>query len=159
VAAPRWPSDSFQRDVPIELPPGPPVLQAPGGRGVWARPEICQRLAEQTRELFARTPGVVDIDWYVESAQPQQVLVIDKEGAREPAARRRGMRRESLICAVPPCLVTIQCTRQLHLPRKLHGAHRARGRQPPRDLRSALIHFKSHRLKSCRLKSCTARCR
>jgi hypothetical protein len=40
-----------------------------------------QRVAEATRAIFDRTPGVVDVDWYVESPQPKQLLVVDKEKA------------------------------------------------------------------------------
>jgi multidrug efflux pump subunit AcrB len=64
-----------------EVPPGPPVLQALVAEIYGPDALTRQRLAEQTRELFARTPGVVDIDWYVESPQPKQTLVIDKEKA------------------------------------------------------------------------------
>jgi multidrug efflux pump subunit AcrB len=64
-----------------EVPPGPPVLQALVAEIYGPDPATRQRLAEQTRELFAKTPGVVDIDWYVESPQPKQTLVIDKEKA------------------------------------------------------------------------------
>jgi hypothetical protein len=33
------------------------------------------------REIFRDTPGVVDVDWYVEDAQPKRRFVIDKEKA------------------------------------------------------------------------------
>jgi len=64
-----------------EVPPGPPVLQALVAEVYGPDVVTRQRLAEQTRELFSKTPGVVDIDWYVESPQPKQTLVIDKEKA------------------------------------------------------------------------------
>jgi multidrug efflux pump subunit AcrB len=39
-----------------------------------------QRLAERMRAIFASTPGVVDVDWYVGPA-PKELLVVDKEKA------------------------------------------------------------------------------
>jgi len=38
-------------------------------------------VAEQVRAAFKRTPGVVDVDWYVEDPQPEYRLVVDKEKA------------------------------------------------------------------------------
>jgi len=64
-----------------EVPPGPPVLQTlvaevygPGQGGQIA-------IARQLRDLFRRTDGVVDVDWYVEDDQPRQTLIVDQEKA------------------------------------------------------------------------------
>ncbi len=64
-----------------EVPPGPPVLQTlvaevygPGMEGRIA-------LARQMRDLFKRTKGVVDVDWYVEDDQPKYSLSVDEEKA------------------------------------------------------------------------------
>ncbi len=64
-----------------EVPPGPPVLQTlvaeiygPSQQGQIA-------LARQIRDLFKRTGGVVDVDWYVEDDQPKYNLMVDKEKA------------------------------------------------------------------------------
>ncbi len=64
-----------------EVPPGPPVLETlvaevygPDLRGRTA-------LARQIRDLFRRTKGVVDVDWYVEDDQPKYSLIVDKEKA------------------------------------------------------------------------------
>jgi multidrug efflux pump subunit AcrB len=38
-------------------------------------------LAREVRRIFTDTPGVVDVDWYLEDDQPLEVLVIDKEKA------------------------------------------------------------------------------
>ena len=64
-----------------EVPPGPPVLQTlvaevygPGMKGRIA-------LARQIRDLFKRTNGVVDVDWYVEDDQPKYSLSVDEEKA------------------------------------------------------------------------------
>ena len=64
-----------------EVPPGPPVLETlvaevygPTEEGRLARAAEIKRLMEQTR-------GVVDVDWYVEDAQPKQRFVVDREKA------------------------------------------------------------------------------
>jgi multidrug efflux pump subunit AcrB len=64
-----------------EVPPGPPVLQALVAEVYGPDGGTRQRLAEKMRTLFASTPGVVDVDWYVESAHPKEILVVDKEKA------------------------------------------------------------------------------
>jgi multidrug efflux pump subunit AcrB len=64
-----------------EVPPGPPVLQALVAEVYGPDSPTRQRLAESMRSIFARTPGVVDIDWYVESPHPKEVFVVDKEKA------------------------------------------------------------------------------
>jgi multidrug efflux pump subunit AcrB len=64
-----------------EVPPGPPVLQALVAEVYGPDSPTRQRLAESMRSIFARTPGVVDIDWYVESPHPKEVFVLDKEKA------------------------------------------------------------------------------
>ena len=64
-----------------EVPPGPPVLQTlvaeiygPTEEGRLARAAGIKRIMEQT-------PGVVDVDWYVEEEQPKQRFVVDREKA------------------------------------------------------------------------------
>jgi len=64
-----------------EVPPGPPVLQSLVAEVYGPDTASRQRLAETMRGLFASTPGVVDVDWYVESPHPEEVLVVDKEKA------------------------------------------------------------------------------
>jgi multidrug efflux pump subunit AcrB len=64
-----------------EVPPGPPVMQTlvaeVYGPDYARQIEIARRL----RDLFERTPGVVDVDWSVEDDQPKYRLVVDKEKA------------------------------------------------------------------------------
>ncbi|MEO6873414.1 MAG: efflux RND transporter permease subunit [Opitutaceae bacterium] len=64
-----------------EVPPGPPVLESLVAE-VYG-PDETQRLAlaHEVKSIFERTPGVVDIDWYVEDLQPQVRYVVDKEKA------------------------------------------------------------------------------
>lgn len=64
-----------------EIPPGPPVLQTlvaeiygPDEKGRLA-------VAQQVKEIFEKTEGVVDVDWYVEDDQPKLIVTADKEKA------------------------------------------------------------------------------
>jgi multidrug efflux pump subunit AcrB len=64
-----------------EVPPGPPVLETLVAE-IYG-PETNQRIdiARRIRDLWKRTDGVVDVDWYVEDDQPKFRLVVDKEKA------------------------------------------------------------------------------
>ncbi|MBI2358905.1 MAG: efflux RND transporter permease subunit [Deltaproteobacteria bacterium] len=64
-----------------EVPPGPPVLQTLVAEvyGPDYRRQI--QIARQVREIFEKTEGVVDVDWYVEDDQPKFRFVVDKEKA------------------------------------------------------------------------------
>ena len=64
-----------------EVPPGPPVLQTLVAE-VYG-PDAARRMevAAQIKEIFERTPGVVDTDWYVEAPHPKVTLVVDGEKA------------------------------------------------------------------------------
>jgi multidrug efflux pump subunit AcrB len=64
-----------------EVPPGPPVLQAIVAEVYGPDARSRQRLAETVRKIFLSTAGVVDVDWYVESPHPKEVLIVDKEKA------------------------------------------------------------------------------
>jgi multidrug efflux pump subunit AcrB len=64
-----------------EVPPGPPVLQTLVAEVYAPDASARERLAATVRDLFKRTPGVVDVDWYVEDAHPKERLVVDKEKA------------------------------------------------------------------------------
>jgi multidrug efflux pump subunit AcrB len=64
-----------------EVPPGPPVLQTLVAE-VYG-PDLNERiaLARQMRDLFKRTDGVVDVDWYVEDDQQKFEIAVDEEKA------------------------------------------------------------------------------
>ena len=64
-----------------EVPPGPPVLETLVAE-VYG-PELNERtaIARRIRDLWKRTNGVVDVDWYVEDDQPKYQLLVDKEKA------------------------------------------------------------------------------
>jgi multidrug efflux pump subunit AcrB len=64
-----------------EVPPGPPVLQTLVAEIYGPDDAARLKLAEAVRDLFKATPGVVDVDWYVEADQKKARFVIDKEKA------------------------------------------------------------------------------
>jgi multidrug efflux pump subunit AcrB len=64
-----------------EVPPGPPVLQTLVAE-VYGDDRAAQlEAARQVLRVFGATPGVVDVDWYVEAPQPGYRFVLDKEKA------------------------------------------------------------------------------
>ncbi len=64
-----------------EVPPGPPVLQTLVAEVYGPNEESRLKLAAKVREIYQSTPGVVDIDWYVEREQPKTVFHVDKAKA------------------------------------------------------------------------------
>ncbi len=65
----------------IEVPPGPPVLQTIVAE-IYG-PDAVRRLdvARTVRRALEQTPGVVDVDWYVESPRRKWRLQVDGEKA------------------------------------------------------------------------------
>ncbi len=64
-----------------EVPPGPPVLSTLVAEIYGPDFEGRVAVARQVKEIFETTPGVVDIDWYVEDDQRQYNFVVDKDRA------------------------------------------------------------------------------
>ncbi len=64
-----------------EVPPGPPVLQTLVAEIYGPTEPDRHTLARKVRDIFKSTPGVVDVDWYVEADQPKARFIIDKEKA------------------------------------------------------------------------------
>ena len=64
-----------------EVPPGPPVLQTLVAEIYGPAQDGRIHLARQIRDLFRRTDGIVDVDWYVEDDQPEYRLIVDNEKA------------------------------------------------------------------------------
>jgi multidrug efflux pump subunit AcrB len=64
-----------------EVPPGPPVLQTLVAE-IYG-PDYTRQinLARQVRDIFEKTPGVVDVDWYVEEDQAKTCFIVNKEKA------------------------------------------------------------------------------
>ena len=64
-----------------EVPPGPPVLETLVAE-VYGDDRAAQLdVARRVLQIFERTPGVADVDWYVEDPQPGYRFVVDKEKA------------------------------------------------------------------------------
>jgi multidrug efflux pump subunit AcrB len=64
-----------------EVPPGPPVLETLVAEVYGPAQEGRMGIARQIRDLWKRTDGVVDVDWYVEDDQPKYRLIVDREKA------------------------------------------------------------------------------
>ncbi|HEY7680767.1 MAG TPA: efflux RND transporter permease subunit, partial [Terriglobia bacterium] len=64
-----------------EVPPGPPVLQTLVAEIYGPDAAGRMTLARNIREILETTPGVVDVDWYVEDDQKKVALDVDHEKA------------------------------------------------------------------------------
>ncbi len=64
-----------------EVPPGPPVLQTIVAEVYGANAEKRTELARKIEQIFLNTPGVVDVDTYIEDAQEKYKFEIDREKA------------------------------------------------------------------------------
>jgi len=65
----------------VEVPPGPPVLSTLVAEVYGPTFEGRIEAARQILEVFENTPGVVDIDWFVEDDQTRFALVVDTDRA------------------------------------------------------------------------------
>lgn len=64
-----------------EVPPGPPVMSTLVAEIYGPDMEGQLRLAEEVKDLFQTTEGVVDVDWMVEADQPKLLVEVDREKA------------------------------------------------------------------------------
>ncbi len=64
-----------------EVPPGPPVLQTLVAEIYGPDDTTRLELAKAVKEIFLTTPGVVDVDWYLERERTKKVITVDKEKA------------------------------------------------------------------------------
>jgi len=64
-----------------EVPPGPPVLQTLVAEVYGPAQGERIGIARRIRDLWKRTDGVVDVDWYVEDDQPKYRILVDREKA------------------------------------------------------------------------------
>jgi multidrug efflux pump subunit AcrB len=64
-----------------EVPPGPPVLQTLVAEIYGPDYDRQVAVARQVREVLESTPGVVDVDWYVEDDQPKYRFEVDHQKA------------------------------------------------------------------------------
>ena len=60
-----------------EVPPGPPVLETLVAEVYGPDYKGQIQLASQIKQIFQQTPGVVDVDWYVEDPQTKYDLKVD----------------------------------------------------------------------------------
>ncbi len=61
-----------------EVPPGPPVLQTLVAEVYGPDYDRQIELAREIRTMLEKTPGVVDVDWYVEDPQPEMLFHFDR---------------------------------------------------------------------------------
>jgi len=64
-----------------EVPPGPPVLETLVAEIYGPQPEGRVELARRIRQIFEKTPGIVDVDWYREDDQEKVNMNVDQEKA------------------------------------------------------------------------------
>lgn len=64
-----------------EVPPGPPVLETLVAEIYGPTDEGRARVAAQIKKIFQTTPGVTDVDWYMDDDQPTYQFTVDKEKA------------------------------------------------------------------------------
>ena len=65
----------------VEVPPGPPVLSTLVAEVYGPDYGRQRELALEIRRIFTETPGVVDVDWYMEGDQVRFILAADQEKA------------------------------------------------------------------------------
>jgi multidrug efflux pump subunit AcrB len=64
-----------------EVPPGPPVLSTLVAEVYGPDYDRQRELAREVMDIFEKTPGVVDVDWYMEEEQTRLKLEVDTEKA------------------------------------------------------------------------------
>jgi len=94
-----------------EVPPGPPVLSTLVAEVYAPTADERLSLAQQVRDVFESTPGVVDVDWYVEGPGPRLELAVDRD-----KAARVGITPEMVARTVRVALAGADAAR-LHDPR------------------------------------------
>ncbi len=65
----------------VEIPPGPPVLSTLVAEIYGPDPDRRIGIAKQIKTIFENTPGVVDVDWYVEEHRPRIRFTVDQDKA------------------------------------------------------------------------------
>jgi len=75
-------AQSFGARIKVaEVPPGPPVLETLVAEVYGPDYKGQIDLARQIKQVFQQTPGVVDVDWYVEDPQTKYDLKVDLDKA------------------------------------------------------------------------------
>ena len=65
----------------VEVPPGPPVLSTLVAEVYGPDYQQQIKIAKQVKDLFNKTPDVVDVDWMVEADQPEYHIEVNKDKA------------------------------------------------------------------------------
>jgi multidrug efflux pump subunit AcrB len=65
----------------VEVPPGPPVLETLVAEIYGPDYQKQIEAARKVRAIFEKTPGVVDVDWYMDGGGPKYVFQFDHEKA------------------------------------------------------------------------------
>ncbi|MCA1927152.1 MAG: efflux RND transporter permease subunit [Calditerrivibrio sp.] len=74
--------EKYNANIKIaEIPPGPPVLSTIVAEVYGPTAEDRLEVAKMIKSIFAKTDGVVDIDWYVEDDMLEYEFTIDREKA------------------------------------------------------------------------------
>jgi len=75
-------ADRYDARVKVaEVPPGPPVLSTLVAEIYGPDYQRQKQIAADIMEIFEKTPGVVDVDWYMEETQPRYKIEVDREKA------------------------------------------------------------------------------
>jgi len=75
-------ADSYGARIKVaEVPPGPPVLSTLVAEIYGPDYDRQQEIARQVMRIFEETPGVVDVDWYMEEDHHRMHMEIDREKA------------------------------------------------------------------------------
>jgi multidrug efflux pump subunit AcrB len=75
-------ADRYHARVKVaEVPPGPPVLSTLVAEIYGPDYQRQKQIAAKIMTTFEETPGVVDVDWYMEGTQPRYKIEIDREKA------------------------------------------------------------------------------
>ena len=76
--------DRFGARIKVaEIPPGPPVLSTLVAEVYGPETKRQIEIARQIRDIFEQTPGVVDVDWYVEADQKKLTFEANRTKAAE----------------------------------------------------------------------------
>ncbi len=75
-------ADRYHARVKVaEVPPGPPVLSTLVAEIYGPDYHRQKQIATDIMNIFKETPGVVDVDWYMEETQPRYKIEVDSEKA------------------------------------------------------------------------------
>ncbi len=75
-------ADRYHARIKVaEVPPGPPVLSTLVAEIYGPDYNVQRKIATRIMKIFEQTPGVVDVDWYMEEDQSRYNIEVDREKA------------------------------------------------------------------------------